>query len=336
MPDGDPVEAAQELTPEALAHAPLGSADNEDITRATAISDPTKSWAIYGELHEGGEAQYYRFDIQNGQTIHVMLFKPTAQEDTDFTPNVVLMGPQLTPQGRLPDFVQVPQGAASFVVEGRQVEKATYEPFSPGSLYYLGEVSLNAPTSGTYFIAVYEPNRGGHYGLAVGDREEFTLSEWVLIPVNQLSIYQWERQSLVFILAPLIAVVILGLALATLRRKSIVIGASLLHWTEIVAGLFFLGSGFSFLYQILINLIQAPVSAEVVISIIFALIPMVLGILGIRLVLRARKVRIRTRISLIVLGFAALFTWSGLIVGPVLAVLASALPGRSEESVGKP
>ena len=30
------------------------------------ISDPIKSWAIYGELHEGREAHYYRFEIRNG------------------------------------------------------------------------------------------------------------------------------------------------------------------------------------------------------------------------------------------------------------------------------
>jgi hypothetical protein len=51
------------------AHSPTVAGDNESVATATVISDPTKSWAVYAELHEGGEAQYYKFDISAGQTI---------------------------------------------------------------------------------------------------------------------------------------------------------------------------------------------------------------------------------------------------------------------------
>jgi len=44
-----------------LAHTPLEPPfDNESLATAYGVPDPTKSWAIYAELHEGGEAQYYR------------------------------------------------------------------------------------------------------------------------------------------------------------------------------------------------------------------------------------------------------------------------------------
>jgi hypothetical protein len=47
------------------AHAPLGVGSNEDIANATLISNPEKSFVIYTELHEGGEAQYYHFPMLN-------------------------------------------------------------------------------------------------------------------------------------------------------------------------------------------------------------------------------------------------------------------------------
>ena len=82
------------IVSETLAHAPLGPGDNESLETATEIIDPTKSWAIYAKLHEGGEAQYYRFNATAGQRIHIMLYKSTRPEDTDFLPGFVLMGPQ--------------------------------------------------------------------------------------------------------------------------------------------------------------------------------------------------------------------------------------------------
>src|SRR5574337_31865 len=81
------------LVPTAAAHAPLGSGSNESLATATHVPDPTKSWAIYADLHEGGEAQYYVFDMTQGERMHVSLLTTTAAEDATFTPGVVLMGP---------------------------------------------------------------------------------------------------------------------------------------------------------------------------------------------------------------------------------------------------
>jgi len=137
------------LIPEALAHAPLTPGDNESLATATFIPDPTKSWAIYGELHEGGEAQYYSFNITEGQRIHVSLFKSTNPEDREFAPGFVLMGPVINNQGASPDYVEVPVGADTLVMKGKQPTQATYEPFSPSSFYLLADVALDAPSSGT-------------------------------------------------------------------------------------------------------------------------------------------------------------------------------------------
>lgn len=315
------------LTPKALAHSPLTPEDNESLATATLVPDPTKSWAIYGELHEGGEAQYYRFNITEGQRIHIMLFKSTSPEDKDFLPGLVLMGPSINTQGAVPEYVEIPSEANTFVVEGKQPAQATYEPFSPSTFFLLADLDLDAPTSGTYYTAVYESYRGGHYGLAIGDRESYTLTEWILIPINLIFVYQWEGQNFAFIFVPMIATLAIGIVLIVWRQRSKATHRTLFSWLGSLTGLLFLGTGATMLVQMFVSLIQAPLTSEVVITLILALIPILLGIAAVRLCLKPeRKTNLRMRLYLVVLGVVALFAWAGLFVGPTLAIIASVLP----------
>lgn len=317
----------------ALAHAPLKPGRNESLDTATLIPDPTKSWAIYGDLHEGGEAQYYHFNITEGQRIHVMLFKSTNPEDAEFLPGFVLMGPKISEQGDVPDYVETPSGSKALVVEGEQPAQVSYEPFSPSSFYSLADATLDAPSSGTYYVAVYEPSHGGHYGLAIGDRETYSLDEWILISLNLISVYQWERQSLAVIFAPLGATLAIGLGLMVWQLRDRAITYTFFVWTAALAGLLFLGTGVMALFQMALTLTQAPLVPEIVITIILALVPILLGVGVLRVVLiSGEKVDIRKRVYLVILGILALFAWAGLLVGPALAIIASVLSARTEDS----
>ncbi len=328
--------AAVFLVPLVLAHSPLTPGDNESLETAALITDPTKSWAVYSELHEGGEAQYYRFEISEGQKIYVMLLKSTAVEDDDFLPGLVLMGPDIPIEGTVPDYVEVPQGARSMVVEGTQPSGATYEPFSPSSFYELAKIDLEAPATGTYYVAVYEPYRGGHYSIAVGEREEYTLSEWILIPVSLISVYQWGGYSLAVIFAPLVVVIALGLGFIVWRQMKRGVSYGLFNWVGAIAGLLFLGTAAMTLLQMALALAKTGIVSEVWLTVLFALGPVIVGIVVLWLVLRSSgKVNLRKRAELAILGVIALFVWAGLLVGPVLAVIASALPARSDKTPGK-
>lgn len=318
-----------------LAHAPLAPGINESLETASEIPDPSKSWAIYGELHEGGEAQYYFFNVTKGQRILISLFKPATPEDEEFLPAFALLGPDLIAQGSIPSYVEMPSGAVAVVVNGEQSSSAMYEPFSPSSIYQLAELDAEAPASSVYYITVFEPSRGGHYGLAVGYVETFTISEWVLIPFSQIAIYQWERQSLALILAPLAATLVVGavLALWGWRRRSMFRTA--FAWAAAIVGLLFIGTGVMLVSQTILSLTTAPLVAEVGVTVLFALLPMAFGAGALRLSTRTR-VDTKTRIYLAALGVAALFLWAGLIVGPVLAIVGSVLPTRRRaEGVGK-
>lgn len=316
------------LIPQAHAHSPLIPDNNSRLTSAVIIPDPTKSWAIYGELHEGREIQYYRFNINESQRIHIMLFKSTNPDDRAFIPAFALMGPGISNQSNVPEYLELPAGAGILAVEGEQPVQTTYEPFSASSFYPLAELDIKAPGSGTYYIAVYDPYRGGSYGLAVGDRESYSLSEWILIPLRLISVYRWEGQNLAVILLPVIATIAVGIVL-TIWRGNRWITQMLSGWIGILAGLMSIGTGLMLLFQMVLALTRAPYVPEIAITITLALLPVLLGIAIIRIVIKGRgKISTRSRIYLAALGVSGFFIWAGILIGPVLAILASLLPAR--------
>jgi hypothetical protein len=87
------------------------------------------------------------------------------------------------------------------------------------------------------------------------------------------------------------------------------------------------GTAASTLYQILFCAVQVPVGIEVIITFVFAIIPLILGLLTLRLALKISHAKsIRKRVYFVVLGVAALFIWAGYIIGPVLAIAAALTP----------
>jgi len=311
------------------AHSPLTSGENESLATAAIVPDPAKSWAIYAELHEGSEAQYFRFNMTQGERIYAMLLKSTRPENEEFMPIMILMGSGLSGQGDAPDYVEVPEGAGVLIGESEQPAQATYEPFSPSSFYPLAKIDLDAPATGTYYVAVHDPAQGGYYGLAVGYIESYSLNEWLLIPISLISVYQWDGQSIALIFAPLAATLTVGLGLIWWKkfRKT--------SWTVfdiivVLAGLLFMSSGVSILFQMALALAKTSIAPEIALTLIFAVIPIILGIATLRLALkRPGAVTFRLRIYLVMLAFAALFAWAGLLIGPALALLAGVFPRRA-------
>lgn len=315
------------LMPLVFAHVPIGPGDNESLTTATVIPDPAKSWAIYGELHEGGEAQYYRFDISENQRIYISLFISTNPKESGFLPSFALMGPGIDNQGNLPDFVEAPESVDVMIIEGQQPDQAYYEGFSPSSQYFVARVDMAAPASGTYYIAVYESNQGGHYGLAVGYQETFTFLEWIRVPIDQIAIYQWSGQSLALILAPMTLTVAIGLVIMIWWRINRGTLQILFGLVGSVAGFFFLGSGASVLFQMFFNLTRTHLTPEIGVTLVFALFPIILGFIALRITFRSEEtVNIQKRITMVILGVIALFIWAGLLIGPALAIIAGVLP----------
>ena len=311
-----------------LAHTPLEPPfDNESLATAYGVPDPTKSWAIYAELHEGGEAQYYRLDMEQGERLRLMLFIPISEKER-FKPNLVVMGPGIPSQDAPPEFVEVASGVGVTVLEGQLSAEPSYEPFTPSAYYYLADLDLDLSVGGTYHVAVYEAHQGGRYGLAVGYREEFGLDEWLMIPIDVIGVHEWEGQSMGFILAPMVAALSIGFALSIWRRRAIL--REIFNVTGVSAGLLYLGSGAMMFTQMILALAATGPDFSAVLTIVFTLLPILLGVAILRLTIKDPKsVTKRVRAFIAILGLLGLFTWAGLLVGPAVALLTSVLPAKS-------
>lgn len=310
------------------AHVPLTPVNNEALATATQIDDPLKSWAIYGELRAGGVANYYRVELAEGDRLRLLLFVPVK---STFTPGLVLMGPGIDAQGGLPAIVQVPEGMGARAFAAERAAQASYEPFTPASQYELLDLDLVVDTAGTYYLAVFHASQGGPYGLAVGYREEFSLLEWIRVPLDVIRIHRWAGQSLGFILAPLIGTLIAGFALLILRRRRTGSTApqGAFSWLGSAAGLLYIGSGALLLMQLGVALSRAPVTPAVIVTLILALLPLSAGAVILRTALRAHgKLALRPRATMACLGILGFFIWAGLIVGPLLALISSCCAPR--------
>lgn len=332
----------------ASAHVPLTAGGNENLSSAMHISDPGKSWAVYGAL-EKDLVHYYSFDLEEGERIYLSLFKTADPKEKDFRPALLLLGLELNESSLSPENLSLPPQASGLKIlaaKSRDAAAAVYEPFGPSSFREVSEINLSAPKSARYYAVVYDNslnssnanssianaanasdasgtgNAKGHYGLTVGYREEFGFLERIATPVQIISVYLWEGQSLAVIFIPYLMAEILALLMfwRSSRKTSFSLAGSL-------AGFLFLASSASVLTQMVFNLTRAPFVPEVYITLAIAFLHALLGVVTIRL---ARgEAGLLQRVLLAVIGTIALLAGSGLIMGPILALAASLLPSRS-------
>ncbi len=314
----------------ALAHVPLIAEGNDNLSSAVYIPDPGKSWAIYGFL-ESNQTEYYSFDLQKGERIYLSLIKSANPTEKSFCPVMALIGPGIKNDSALPDHIMpdriillpdLPEGVGVMTIAGKSAANATYEPFGPSSFIELAELNLSAPEDGRYYAAVYSNATPGHYGLAVGYREEFGFMERIGSPLRLISVYLWSGQSPGMILIPYLVAEIIGLLVfwRSSRRTAYSFAGTL-------AAFLFLATSASILNQMVFNLTRAPFGPEVYISLAIAAFHALLGVAAIHL---ARgEAGILQRVLMGVIGTIALLSGSGLIMGPILAIAASVLPSMN-------
>ena len=309
----------------ATAHVPVLPGDHNSLATAMEIKDPAITYAIYGTLHEAGEADYYRVSLRKGDVLNFMVNVPLQG---NFAPWLVIAGPGLSPQGMVPPGVEIPAGDQAVVVTGMRPVSADYEPFSPMAMYQTAMYSGKAPADGTYVIAVYTPADGGPYSLATGTLESFTVSEWILVPVDLIGVRLWQGQSLLLIFGPFLGVLVIGAGLLyRLPKRKRMSRAS---WSGLVAGLLYLGSGTALIIQTVIAARMAAAGLAVLVTLAFAAIALGAGAAAVSASIRAPDPTPRRfRVLMAVIGIAGLAAWAGLIVGPVLAFVSALIPDRS-------
>jgi len=332
------------LTP-ALAHVPVFGGEGKSPETAIRIEDPAKSRVLYGQL-ASEDLRYYSFNVEKGERIVLGITVPVEQGDRGFIPNLILIGPGLADEGKIPERLEVPEGSGAKVLSHSLPESPVYEGFTPSAFYSLARLDMKAPESGTYYAAVgavqeaddieekdlqeREIPREGNYGIILGYRETFTLKEWISIPLSQIKIYRWEGQSLLLIFTPLALTLAAGF-LAIFFRWETVAGFNPARISGVLAGLFFLGTGASYIFQMLISLSKSSYSPEIFITIVLILTSLGLGVTAMALSLKDENYgagSARKRLYFFGLGIAGLLFWAGLFIGPLLAFEAALLPWK--------
>ena len=303
------------------AHAPLGTGSNEQLSNATKIIEPEKSYVIYTGLHEGNEAQYYQFSMENGQVLSGSLQVPGQDS---MVPSLVIIGPGITTYGEVPKFVEIPSGSGAKLIPGSKPGRPSFEPFTPQPVYEVAHFNENITVPGDYYIAVYG-NEGGKYSLAPGSLEQFTVVEWLTIPYSVIGIHTWEGQSLPVVIAPFFVVVIAGMVILWIRQKKTGLSLDLPVWTGVTAGLFYVGGAAVTTMQLIHAVSLTGYVPQVLVSLIFTVVPVILGILLLKISISGQvrgPASSVTALKFIILGFLGLLFWCGFIGGPLLAICA--------------
>ena len=309
-----------------IAHVPVSADGNYDISTALPVEKPTKSYVIYGDLHETGEVAWYQMRMSPGDRLVLSLMTPGYNASV---PDMIVMGPGtgLSMEG-LPKQVSIPQGYSAEFIQGRQPHKATYEPFSPAAVFEVASYSKEITAPGVWYLAVVSPANETRYSIATGYEEEFTPSEWVFVPLNVISTHIWEGQSIITLLTPFLAVVILGFVVIARREKRRSSHLSYSCWLATIAGLCYLGSAAMTLMQMVRAIAVTGPSSSVALTLVFAVIPIALGIWALRMGRSSSIITMQNRAFLVLIGVLGLVFWAGLIIGPVLAIGAAVLPER--------
>jgi len=321
----------------ALAHSPLFPEDNHGTSTAYEISDPAKSWAIYTWLENESIADYYKFTISEGEKIQISIIVPNSPSHSGFLPSVSLIGPGITQNDSVPDYVEVPVGYGNIVVNGTDPGKAIYEPFTPGWFYEVSTLTTNAPDDGTYYMAVFNPelhddthnhiHEVDSYAIVVGYIEEFTPLELVLIPYSVYEIYVWEGQSQFVVFLPFLLIIIVGGVIVWWCSKRGRHPRDISKWLATFAGLAFIGTFAGTIYQMLLALTYTGFTIEAVVTMLIAAVSATLGVLTFWYALRSKPIlTLRRRAGLVVIGLVALFAWSGLYLGSALLIAAALVP----------
>lgn len=319
--------------PSVTAHSPFSSGGNTNLASSAVIPDVAKSWAIYSDLEEG-MVRYYAFDSRQGERIYATLFISPQSKESGFLPYLAIMGPGIGEGCPLPAYVESPNGYGCMILRGEIPEEAYYEGFSPSAFYNVARLDINAPSDGKYYLAVFALPEGGsggargNFGLAVGYKEEFTLSEWAYLPIALLAIYQWGGQSPLESAALIFAVPALILSIAMMRRPWRKVFSTPSSALMAIAGAACLGTASNLLYQISYCLRWAPFGAEVGITLAFLLIQATIGVYLLRTASLHPSPALKVRAASAVLGIIAFALYAGFYIAPASAIIASFVPSK--------
>ncbi len=177
----------------ATAHKPLQAENNNELENSLEIPNHRVSWVIYKEL-QAGNINYYKFNATAGDRFYAEMNIPKIYRLVNFTPSIILAGNGLNKNmvngqniavGEIDTTPSLPeQGLNVLTIEyiGTIPSREFYEEFSQTTFWQRQKLVIdNMPTSGTYNLMVASQEQSGKYALAIGEIEDFGLTDFVTV-----------------------------------------------------------------------------------------------------------------------------------------------------------
>ena len=160
------------FVPEASAHRP------STAEAVTTIDDPTVSWVVNGELHNGDEVFRVKLDFPRPFALPFELMTEHRAGAADFRPAVAIVGPGLPSASaevaaRLPR--TVPAGWGVYVDFNEATDREVYfEQVMRRTMYTTGSFAI-ALREGPNEVWIWNPDgTPGDWQLGLGVEEDFT------------------------------------------------------------------------------------------------------------------------------------------------------------------
>jgi hypothetical protein len=243
-----------------------------------------------------------------------------------FRPDLIVMGPGWDSQSNGSIGVDVPDGYGWVIVEG-EATRAEFEPFTPGSYYHVAEYDQEVVDTGIYYVAVRTGHGSGSFSLAVGYLESFTITEWLSLPYSLIGVYRWEGQGWGTILGPALVVIIAWLGVILWFRRRTIARLSVFQWTSSISGVLILSWAAIVLTQMVMALGRSGWAAAAMLTIGFAGASIVMALYALTPAFTGPDVPdVGRRIGMVLVGALSFFIYTGLVLGPILALVVALLP----------
>jgi hypothetical protein len=173
-----------------LAHRPLDTDGPATREEPIIVSNHKISWAAYNQLTTTNDADYYRFQAQQGDEIYASLLVPEIDRLKNFNPDLALIGPRLNSDYSGLSKTEIADKLNFRPDEGIIIEQYSksnsesfFEPFTQTSYWQKQKLTITAPVTGTYYLTVFSnKEQVGKYVLSIGQQEQWGIKDIIRFP----------------------------------------------------------------------------------------------------------------------------------------------------------
>lgn len=166
-------------------HVPqLEQEPNGALGALVSRDKPSSAFGYYGVLSAADDADLWGLRLPDRATLRIHLLVPDNEVAGIRQPSLAVVGPGLGAAGADLPF-SVPAGNGMLLAEPRRDARPFANAVVPGGWSEVGELTFQAPSEGTYALAVYDPLREtGPYAVIAEGPEPRSASDLALLAWN--------------------------------------------------------------------------------------------------------------------------------------------------------